>query len=206
MDEGIKFVEITRLEDDLLLSWLDLYETAFPPNEKVLVSRFIKLLKARQAGEGARETLLAAVDAAGALLGMACYALMLEKEAGVLWYLATWPKERNRGLGGVIYDHVVSQIDPARYQGLVIEVEMPESAGNDEQRQWAARRINFYRRHGARWLKGIDYWQTVGWHQPLTPMYIMIHPLQPLDALAAFELAKAALEGEVTQCGPLELV
>ena len=30
-----------RLDDDLLFPWLDLYETAFPPTEKVLVSSFL---------------------------------------------------------------------------------------------------------------------------------------------------------------------
>jgi hypothetical protein len=206
MDEEIKFVEITDLEDDLLPSWLDLYETTFPPNEKVLVSHFIHLLKAKKAGKPAEEMMLAAVNSAQELFGMAYYALMPEKETAVLWYLATWPEQRNRGLGGSIYEHLVSQIDPSRYQGLVIEVEIPELAENDEQRQLAERRIQFYRRHGGRWLKGIKYLQNVGWHQPLTPMYILIHPLQPLDALAALELAKAAAGGEVTQNGPLELV
>jgi len=209
MDEEIKFVEITDLTDELLLSWLDLYETAFPPNERNLVSYIIQSLVDIEYWEGRsgiKKTLLAAVNRNEALLGLAYYDLMPEKETAVLWYLATWPKERNRGVGGAIYDHIVSQIDPARYKGLVIEVEIPELAGSDEQRQLAARRINFYRRHGARWLKGIDYKQNVGWHQPLTPMYIMIHPLQAIDARAGLELAKAAAGGEVTQSGSLELV
>jgi len=206
MDEDVRFIELTGLEDDLLLSWLDLYETSFPPNEKVLVSHFIELLRAKKRGERAGETLLAAVDASQALLGLAYFALMPGAETAVLWYLATWPEQRNRGLGGLIYDHIISLIDPSHYKGLVIEVEIPKLAESDEQRQLAARRINFYRRHGARWLKGIDYLQNVGGHQPLTPMYILIHPFQEIDPLTCFELVVTAAGGEVTQTGPLELL
>ena len=32
MENELTFVEITRLDDPILLPWLDLYETAFPPN------------------------------------------------------------------------------------------------------------------------------------------------------------------------------
>lgn len=51
----ISLVEICDLTDPLLLPWLDLYETAFPPGERVLVSH-----------------VLAAVTAAGVLHQPAC--------------------------------------------------------------------------------------------------------------------------------------
>jgi ribosomal protein S18 acetylase RimI-like enzyme len=205
MDEEIKFVEIVDLEDDLFLPWLDLYETAFPPNEKVLVSHFIELLISKKEGGRVDEILLGAVNGAQELLGLAYFALMPEKETAVLWYLATWPKDRNRGLGGTIYDHIVSLIDKSCYKGLLMEVEIPELAESEEQRLLAARRINFYRRHGAYWLKGIDYLQSVGWHQFPTPMYILVHPFQPLDPAAAFDLVKGMAGDAVTKNGNLEL-
>ena len=40
MDEPLRIIEINSLNDDLLPAWLDLYETAFPANERVLVSTF----------------------------------------------------------------------------------------------------------------------------------------------------------------------
>ena len=53
------YAEITELGDDLLLPWLDLYETPFPPTEKVLVSDHVKVLKDKASGLEAEHHLLA---------------------------------------------------------------------------------------------------------------------------------------------------
>ena len=205
MDDEFTFLEITSLEDGLLLPWLDLYETAFPPNEKVLVSHFLALLKAKAEGQGEDEFMLAAVDSSGALLGLACYQHMPEARLAVLWYLAVRLQARNRGLGGKFYDHIASLVNRTGCQALLLEVEIPELCETVELAELAARRINFYRRHGALVLQGVDYLQYVGWHQPPTPMYIMVHPFQPLDAQACFDLAKAYAGDALAQSGRLAL-
>lgn len=205
MNPAITCVEIASLEDDLLIPWLDLYETSFPPNEKVLVSHFLALLNSRGRGHDQHEYMLAAVDSSRRLLGLACYQLTPEAGVAVLWYLATHPQGRNHGLGGDFYDHIVSLVDRARFQALLLEVEIPELCENDELRRLAVRRINFYRRHGAFLLEGVDYLQYVGWHQPPTPMYIMVHPLRALDAAACFGLAKAYAGEALTLSGSLAL-
>lgn len=205
MNDGITFHEITGLQDDLLLPWLDLYETAFPANEKVLVSHFLELLKMKGNAKATWDFMLAGVDPSHKLAGLACYQLMPAVGAAVLWYLAIQPDGRNRGLGGEFYDHVVDQIDKSLYQALLLEVEIPGQLKTDEQRKWAARRINFYRRHGAYLLEGVDYMQFIGWHHPPTPMHIMVHPLRVLDAPACFALAKAYAGDALMQTGRLKL-
>jgi ribosomal protein S18 acetylase RimI-like enzyme len=206
LNNEITYHEITGLQDDLLLPWLDLYETAFPANEKVLVSHFLALLKMKGKGKQTCDYMLAGMDAAShKLLGLACYQLMPAVGAAVLWYLAIHPEARNRGLGGEFYDHVIDQIDKTLYKALLLEVEIPTLQKNDEERKRAARRINFYRRHGAYLLEGVDYIQYIGWHSPPTPMHIMVHPLQVLNAPACFALAKAYAGDAVTQAGRLKL-
>jgi ribosomal protein S18 acetylase RimI-like enzyme len=179
----LNIVEITSLEDDLLLPWLDLFETAFPPHEKVLVSNHLQAIKMQARGEDIQEHFLAALDDHHALTGMARYQLFPETRAAFLWYLATTLAARNLGLGGKIYDHILSIIDPSQYQVMFLEVEMPEEAENEALRLLAKRRIGFYRRHGAVQLNGIHYLQTVGPHQPQTPMHILVHPFQPEQCL-----------------------
>ena len=62
MNGEITFGELTSLEDGLLLPWLDLYETAFPPYEKVLVSHFLSLLKSKNSDQGKAEFVLRAQE------------------------------------------------------------------------------------------------------------------------------------------------
>jgi GNAT superfamily N-acetyltransferase len=202
---AMTYHEITGLQDDLLLPWLDLYETAFPANEKVLVSHFLALLKIKGKRQETSEHMLAGMHPAGKLLGLACYQLIPAVGVAVLWYLAVDPEERNHGLGGEFYDHVTGLIDKTFYRALFLEVEIPELMKNDEERKRAPRLINFYRRHGAYLLEGVDYLQFIGWHHPPTPMHLMVHPLQVLDAAACFRLAKAYSRDALKQSGRLKL-
>jgi GNAT superfamily N-acetyltransferase len=206
METNFTFVEITRLDDPILLSWLDLYETSFPPNEKVLVSNHLEVLHARANGGANNDFLLACLDMVGKLRGMARYQLFPDSAFAILWYLATWPDARNQGIGGLFYDHLLSRLDPAACKAMLLEVEIPEQAETQEKRLLAQRRLGFYRRHGAFLLQGIKYMQSVGWHQPLTPMHILVHPLQPIDAAAAYDIVKAYAGDSVQQTGPLELI
>ena len=205
MNGEITFGELTSLEDGLLLPWLDLYETAFPPYEKVLVSHFLSLLKSKNSGQGKDEFMLAALDSTGGLLGLACYQRMPEVGLAVLWYLAVHPEARNRGVGGKFYDHIAGLAKEAGCRALLLEVEIPERGETAGLRDLAARRINFYRRRGALVLQGVDYLQFIGPHQPATPMYIMVHPLETLPVQEYFDLAKFFAGRWLTRVGPLGL-
>lgn len=229
--DALSVVEILDRRDDLLLPWLDLFETSFPPAEKNLVSLFLQILRDKEQGLGPSQHLLAGLNVQGTLIGMAMYEQHSSPPIGFLWYLAILPSQRSRGWGAALYREVLRLLHPAT-EALFLEVEIPEDGTTAEamrtssaaclavspakQQMWAQRRIQFYRRQGARLLRGIHYMQSVGPHQPPLPMHIMVHPLAPreadfgrrggrMDAAHAFGLAQAVLKESIQQVGMLEL-
>ena len=195
--------EITDLDDDLLLPWLDLYETAFPPSERMLVSFYLRLLREKRDGLHPEHHLLA-VQHEDVFVGLAHYVLVMEHQLAWLWMFAVTPEARNQGVGAAIYADVVRRL-PAGTIALLLEVERPDLAHTETERQLAERRIAFYRRQSAQLLEGVHYVQSVGPHQPPLPMHVMIHPLQPLKADAAFRFAHMAFGDAITQTGELAL-
>ena len=205
MDEPLRIIEITSLNDDLLPAWLDLYETAFPANERVLVSTFFRMLKTRRDEQDRSHHILSAVDGAGKPVGMVCYELQPVIHAAVLWYIAVDSQARGQGMGSWLYQQVMRRAGPGRFAAWVFEVERPEDAASSAQTQLARRRIEFYRRNGARLLSGIHYMQSVGAHQAPIPMHLMVHPLRQVDARQAFELAQSIFGNAVEAIGELKL-
>jgi GNAT superfamily N-acetyltransferase len=188
---------ITSSSDPLFIPWLDLYETAFPPREKILVSTLLKILQ--QGSDGTR--LAALLDETEQFAGMMMYQVSQEHRLALLWYFAILPDLRSKGLGGIAYRQLIQNLDPATCKGLFFEVEIPDEHNREE----AERRIAFYRRNGAFVLDGIEYMQYVGWHQPPTPMHIMVHPLVPLTPQEAYDTARLAFEDTMKQTGVLSL-
>lgn len=202
--EPLALVEIRDLNDPLLLPWLDLYETAFPPSEKVLVSNHLRLLRAKASGEAADQVLIAALQGE-TLVGMARYDLDREAGALGLWYLAVTAEARSRGLGARIYGELVSRARELGLRALVFEVEHPEETHSPEEGALAVRRIGFYRRQGARLLEGVSYTQQVGSHQPPIPMHVMIHALEEMTPEEAFVLGELVLGDTLVRTGELGL-
>lgn len=199
--DGVIFREINHIDDDFLCPWLDLYETAFPPHERFLVSRILSSLKTNRDRHSDFEQLLAVLDPTGKFIGMAMMAHLMELKIAALWYLAVCPEERNKGYGAKIYQKILHQLKTQPYKALLFDVEKPEV----ENTGLAVRRIQFYRRQGARLMGGIRYRMSVGGHQPTTPFNIMIHLLQPTDAESAFWLVRSVYQDAVQQTGPIEL-
>jgi ribosomal protein S18 acetylase RimI-like enzyme len=199
MAASFSFVPIQDPQENLLLPWLDLYETAFPPNEKILVSTILKSLRNRQNRGTHMDAIL---NGNGLFIGMAMYELPSIHPVAVLWYIAVMPDQRSQGWGSKIYHGILSQINPDIYKALVFEVEIPSETGASTD---AERRIRFYQKNGAKLLTGVHYLQSVGWHQPPTPMHIMVHPLQPLDAETAYELAYRIFGNAMQKTGTVAL-
>jgi GNAT superfamily N-acetyltransferase len=199
-------VEISDITNDLLLPWLDLYETAFPANERGLISEQLSLLKAKMRGDGRDVFMLAAVNAQQEPLGIIEYELNEALSAALLWYNAVNPQYRGQGLGSAIYRKLISRLDAAGIKTFIFEVELPQEMLSDEDKRLAERRIEFYRRLGAKLLTGISYWQDVGEHVPPTPMHIMVHSFQPADTQEIFDLTKQLFGDAIEQTGPLALL
>jgi GNAT superfamily N-acetyltransferase len=203
--QDLTLVEIASRHDDLLLPWLDLYETAFPPEEKLLVSTLLRILRDKEKGLASDYYLLAAVDAQGTLVGIAAYRELDEPKVAFLWYIAVVPQARGQGVGSWLYSQVLGRLGPGT-RALLFEVEMPEREESEGRRAEADRRIRFYHSRGARLLQGISHMQSVGSHVPAIPMHVMVHALAPLDAEQAFAMAKALSGSATQQVGRLGLV
>lgn len=199
----MRFVEITDINDELLLPWLDLYEMSFPPREKVLVSAFLKDFKEIQSGREINEHMVAIVDDQGKLVGLQEYTHRPDTRVAQLWYFAVVPEARNSGLGGKCHAAVLERVKDAGARVAFWEVEVPEEMETPEERELATRRIGFYRRQGALMLRGIHHASQAAPHQPLTPYHLLLVPFEPMSAEEAFALAHEAYRGDVTQVGEL---
>jgi len=193
---------ITSPQDELLLPWLDLYESAFPFAERVPVSVLLKFLQQKTAGF----SMLAALDEGDAFSGMAFY--ILPEEAGgraaFLWYLATLPELRGQGLGAWMYRGILARL-PRGVEALFFDVEIPDLAPTGEEQQLRRRRIRFYQRLGARLLTGVmDHIQAAP-DRPRLALHLMVHPRVEMTPRAAFDLASTFLPDELEITGELGL-
>lgn len=197
MLEHYTFTELTSPSDPLLPPWLELYEQAFPPNERILAARIITALGQIAQGDARGRHLLCALDADQKLLGLAYTYEPEEMPAGFLWYLATLPEVRGQGLGAWIYCRLLERLRPG-VQAMIFDLEDPSQIADPAGHQMAVRRASFYRRLGARLIGGITYWQTVGPHATPIRGWLMAHPLADLTARAAVDLCLPVL-GEVIE-------
>ncbi len=215
----ISLVEICNLADPLLLPWLDLYETAFPPGERILVSRVLNVLHEQQRGIRRGTHLLAAVEtgdetpaaesqpssllsdqplASHPLKGLVFDYEPPNRQAAFLWYIAVVSGMRGQGLGSWLYHQVLARFDPA-VRAMIFDLEDPCEMNTLQEKEIARRRIQFYRRLGAQLLGGIRYLQTVGTHMPPIPLLLMVHPIQAISPQEAFDLAEEEFGGSILQ-------
>ncbi len=204
-DVNVTLIELKGPNDPLLLPWLDLFETAFPPRERVLVSSILKLLSDQSSGLRRDAHLLTIIRKEQSPVGMAWYQVLGTPRVAYLWYLAILPSERSHSLGTKVYQKIIERLEPENVRALVFEVEIPEEAETAQESLLSRRRIAFYRRNGARLLHGIRYIQDIGWHQPPLPMHLMVHPFETMDAGMAFDLCKALFGEALVQTGPVSL-
>jgi GNAT superfamily N-acetyltransferase len=195
---------ITSLDDPWLLPWLELYETAFLPHERVLIAGLLMQIKEQSQGNADPVYFSAWIGADDEFKGMAYYEM--DQALGILWYLAIDPRWRNLGLGADFYRALLQEVKNLGGRMLLFEVEIPAEIQNPEQRGLAERRIRFYQRQGAFLLDGITYMQYVGSHVPPTPMHLMVHPLQPLVPQEAFDLARLVFGDNLQQIGAIKFL
>jgi GNAT superfamily N-acetyltransferase len=199
--------EIVQLSDPRLDAFMDIYQVSLNPREQVLVSHFIRLLRD---GPGPDNHLLVA-DLDAQVVGMAYYRYRDVGELGKIcwpWYMAVRPEFRSRGIGGRILQDIFHAAVRAGCTGVLLEVEKPEvmgEIGTQEDVEWAGRRIEFYRRHGARRVDGVRYVQSVGWQPPIE-MLLLWHPIQTdMGGEAVFERLRRMLGKGVERTGPVVL-
>lgn len=201
---SLTYHEISSPSDPIFQPWLDLYETAFPPEERLPVSYFLHVLINRSTDIPDDRHLLAVLNL-DKFAGLACYWDVEPLKVIYLWYFAVVPEERNLGTGTQIYHDLVQRI-PSGYLGMMFDVEMPAFALDDNQRNLRSRRIGFYRRNGACLVDGVHYMMQAGPFNPEMPMHIMFHPLQKLNIQQVLEITRQVLEKPFIQTGTPQLV
>lgn len=200
MAQPCTLVKITTLDDPLLMPWLDLYETAFPPEERVFTSRLLNGVKTQR-----EYHMLAAVDESGGLAGLAFYNELPEAQSAFLWYLAVLPDLRGQGIGAWLYQAVLQHLDK-NDRAMFLDVEIPEEMRTPAEREMAARRIRFYQRLGAYRLSGVRFVQKVEEHHPTITPYLMVHPIQPMSAQSAYDTARIFLKESLVLSGEFRLL
>lgn len=177
----LRLHHITSISDPFLPPWLDLFQTAFPLHEQIQISSLLGALTSREEDRAVFTAALLEDKFAGMALHQR------REDVAVLWYLAVHPDFRGQGLGSQLYGMIRAGYPEAR--ALVYEIERPDQARTAGDREQAERRIAFYRRLGGRVALNLRFWMSVGDWQPKTLMYLVIHPLQPMnpdDALQIF--------------------
>lgn len=77
------------------------------------------------------------------------YAFLVKSNGDYLVdYLATYKERRNAGLGGVLIKLLCEYLNQAK--SILVEVENPDYASSEEDRELQTRRLNFYIRNGFR--------------------------------------------------------
>lgn len=205
--EAVRIREIVSFEDPAWPSWRTLYQTAFPPYERMSERYFLDVFARKARGEASDEHMLALqIGDAADCAGLAYYALPRTPKLGFLWYLAVDPARQGQGLGTALYGEFCARVRDAGARMAVYEVETPECASNAEAACLARRRVDWYRRLGANVLANVHYLQEVDNGEPPLPMTLMVHPFGPLDAEDACALAQAQFGDALTRLGPPALV
>ena len=185
--------ELSSVHDPRLESWLDLYESAFPPEERGRVSWILQNLLAREAGRQNPDRVCphrmwALLDGDGDFTGMAYTSLNAQLRLVYLGYFAVRAERRGQGHGTTFYRMLL----PAVWEGaglMVFDVERPDLLEDGVKRQAAERRIGFYERLGACVLPGMTLW----WGAARQRM--MVQRFTPLAEKEVFGRARAQVLG-----------
>jgi GNAT superfamily N-acetyltransferase len=161
----ITLVEFHKLETDLIQQAISLYQEAFPIEERAPIDYFLSESSALSPDEQPKnhQTHFWVALQDQRVAGLSVYTYFNSYRMGFLFYLATQPELRGRGLGAWLLTKTVElcQEDAALLGtlpalGLVFEVERPGLADNPEEQKIRQRRISFYQRNGAILMDEID--------------------------------------------------
>lgn len=199
--------EIKDSDDLAWPTWVELYLSCFPDDERIAVEYYLDLFAGMSRGTLAHEQVLILEQVAEEPglregVGMAFIEFKPELALSFLWYIATKPGIRNQGYGAVLYDYIVQTSRKQQAKLMLIEVEIPDMADEPVN---AARRVNWYKRMGAHLLQGVRYFQVIGPHIPPKEMWLMVHLFEDLDARKVFALVKACFGEYISQQGDLVL-
>jgi GNAT superfamily N-acetyltransferase len=178
----VEFIQITDIEQAPFKAALDIYECAFPANER----HPLEVITARVA---AGHNQLYVAHNENEVVFMALLWPLQNTRFILLDYMATSAASRGQNIGSRFLQHLQAM---ARKQGkyYIIEAEHPGYGDNKEERQ---RRIIFYKKNGAKELKNVRYILPALQGDATTEMILMILPAYPggkIDAITVNNLIR----------------
>jgi GNAT superfamily N-acetyltransferase len=144
----LKFIEIKDVNHNDFKKAMKIYTESFPPNERQPVCTVRKRVKERLYRMFV-----------GTLENKVVFMALLYPLKGtkfiLLDYMATDTTFRNKGIGAKFVKNLLSELkDDISKEHIILEVENPKHGDNKENRK---RRIEFYKRLGAREIKNVRY-------------------------------------------------
>jgi GNAT superfamily N-acetyltransferase len=172
--------EITDLDTPLGHEALAIYEQAFPEAERDPVEHIAAALNSADP-ETAVSHFRILVDE-DAVVGFTHFSSYKDYYLGYLKFIAVRADLRGKRYGPILLKDALRQLrmDGRRatgwpYLGLILEVERPEAAENEQERELRERRIRFYERQGAVMIENLDYVAPpVAPGQPSLPFHLMV--------------------------------
>jgi GNAT superfamily N-acetyltransferase len=170
---------VTDLDTPVGQQVIRIYEQSFPDAERDPLEDIAASL--RNADPDVEVTHLRALVEQDEVVGFTLFASYKDYYLGYLKFIAVRADIRGKGYGPLLLQDAIQQLraDGRRatgwpYLGLVLEVERPETAESEEDRQLRERRIQFYRRNGALMFDDVDYVAPpVAPGQPSLPFHLM---------------------------------
>ncbi len=144
--EMVTFVQLQDSQHPDFPAAIDLYEQAFPPSTKIATSLVIENI------ERNIYQLFVGYDTSRVVF-MAMLYPMAGSEFVLLAYIATHPDYRGQGIGSTFLRQTLDRLQRDS-QYLLLEVKNPKFGDDRVLRQ---RRVNFYRRIGAKVMEGVTF-------------------------------------------------
>lgn len=161
----VTFVQLQDSQHPDFPAVIDLYEGAFPPSTKIVTPLAIARI------ERNIYQLFVGYEASQVVF-MAMFYSLRDSEFVLLAYIATHPVYRGQGIGSTFLRQTVDRLQrDSKY--LLLEVKNPDFGDDKALRQ---RRVNFYRRIGARMMKGVRFVPPILSSDPPAELILMIAP------------------------------
>jgi ribosomal protein S18 acetylase RimI-like enzyme len=178
-----EFYQIRDIDCSDFQAAIEIYEAAFPPSELIPVDVF-----SRRVDRGIYQLWVCQQDNRVAFMAILCKPIA--DRFVLLGYIATHPDYQSRGIGSDFFSTVLPQLQQ-QSQSLLLEVENPNDGDDRALRQ---RRVNFYRRLGAKTLNNVRYiLPALSGGEP-TEMILMVAPAGESDRISGEEVRKLITE------------
>jgi ribosomal protein S18 acetylase RimI-like enzyme len=166
------FYKLKEVESSEFKAAIEIYEEAFPDRERATPSFLIDKIS-----NDTYQLFVQKEEGKIVFMAILCEPIA---EFALLGYLATHPECRNRGIGANFVNYALELLR-GRSQYLLLEVEDPNLGFDRELKQ---RRIDFYRRLGAKQMKNVRYILPPLSGGESTDMILMLAPEYPGNRIA----------------------